>query len=452
VSTALASLFSEHGGIPDRAQEARYGEALVISRRKAEVLALVAAAAFWLPVAGYAQITSDAASQQPAAPAPVQAGFHDGFFIESADGNTRLNIGMLEQTDGRFFVDESQPLTSTFLIRKARPTFTGRILKYFDFKIMPDFGNGTAVLQDAYVDIRFSPKFRVRSGKDKMPVGYEWMIGDAYVLFPERSFVTDLVPNRDVGVQVQGDLFGDRISYAGGVVNGVPDGTSSTTDVDTNGGKDVLGRIVVTPFRSTPTSSRPLDGLGFQIGGSAGRESGALPTFRTPAQQPFFSYDHDATASGTRTRFTPAVFYYHNQFGGYAEYVRSAQTVARNGLETDVANHAWEATGSYLLTGEAATEGIVRPKRDFDPQAGRWGAVQLLARYATLSVDRDAFAAGLAAAGASREARSLGLGVNWYPNPYIKIYGSFERTTFRVDAGSAQPAEHVIIFRTQLAF
>jgi phosphate-selective porin OprO/OprP len=424
----------------------------MISPRRADVVVLVAAAVLWLPASGEGQTTSDAGSQQAAASAPLQVGFHDGFFIETADGNTRLNIGLLAQTDGRFFVDESQPPTNTFLIRKVRPTFTGRIMKYFDFRVMPDFGNGTSVIQDANFDIRFSPKFRVRSGKDKVPVGYEWMIGDAYVVFPERSFVTDLVPNRDVGIQALGDLAGDRISYAGGVFNGVPDGTSSTTDTDTNRGKDVLGRIVVTPFRSTPTSSRAIDGLGFQVGGSAGRESGALPTFRTPAQQPFFSYGHDATASGTRTRITPAVFYYHNEFGAYAEYARSAQKVALNGIETDVANHAWEVTGSYLLTGEAARPGIVRPKRDFDPEAGHWGAIQLMARYARLSVDPDAFAAGLAAAGSSQEAKSLGLGVNWYPNPYIKIYGTFERTTFRVDAGVAQPAEHVIIFRTQLAF
>ena len=423
-----------------------------MSRTRAEVLALAAVAACWLPTPGYAQTTSDAGGLQPTAAAPLHAGFQDGFFIEAADGNTRLTIGMLAQTDGRFFVDESAPDIGTFLIRKARPTFTGRVFKYFDFKVMPDFGNGTSVLQDGYFDIHFSPKFRIRSGKDKTPVGYEWMIGDAYVVFPERSFVTDLVPNRDVGVQVQGDLAGDTISYAGGVFNGVPDGTSSTTDLDINSGKDVLGRIVVTPFRSTSTSSRPIDGLGFQIGGSAGRESGSLPTFRTPSQQSFFSYGHDAAATGTRTRITPAVFYYHSQFGGYAEYVRSAQTVTLNGLETNVANHAWEVTGTYLLTGEAAGAGIVRPRRDFDPEAGGWGAIQLLARYQTLTVDRNAFAAGLAAAGSNRVAQSLGLGVNWYPNPYIKIYGTFERTTFQADAGGAGPAEHVIIFRTQLAF
>jgi phosphate-selective porin OprO and OprP len=412
---------------------------------------LCAVLAVLRPVPGRAQ-TSEALAEPPAAQAPFHVGFEDDFFIESADGNTRLNIGLLEQTDGRFFVDQSPAPANTFLIRKARPTFTGRIMKYFDFKVMPDFGNGTSVLQDAYLEIRFSPSFRFRSGKDKVPVGFEWMIGDAYVLFPERSLATDLVPDRDVGVEVVGDLAGNRISYQGGVFNGIPDGTSSTTDVDTNGAKDILGRIIVTPFRSGPAPTRPIEGLGFHVGASVGRQTGDLPAFRTPGQESFFRYDKGAAANGTRTRVTPAAFYYYRAFGAYAEYVRSAQTIARNGSNTDVANHAWEVTTSYLLTGEAATPGIVRPRRNFDAETGRWGAVQLLARYAVLKVDRDAFVTGLAAAGSGQEARSFGVGVDWYPTPYIKLYGTFDRTTFPGDTRDGRPAENAIIFRTQFAF
>src|SRR5207253_5071630 len=99
---------------------------------------------------------------------------------------------------------------------------------------MPDFGNGGTTLQDAYFDLRFSPGFRVRTGKDKTPVGYELLMGDAYLFFPERALPSSPVPNRDVGVQVQGDVAAAKLSYAAGVFNGIPDATSSTTDVDTN--------------------------------------------------------------------------------------------------------------------------------------------------------------------------------------------------------------------------
>jgi phosphate-selective porin OprO/OprP len=308
------------------------------------------------------------------------------------------------------------------------------------------------VLEDAYFDIRFSPKFRVRSGKDKTPIGYELMVGDAYVLFPERSLVSSLVPNRDIGIQVQGDLAAQRVSYAAGVFNGVPDGSNSLTELDPNSSKDLVGRIVVSPFRSTQSPDRAIHNLGFQVGGSTGHELGALPAFRTSAQQTYFSYASGAAASGNRTRVSPAVFYYYKEFGGYAEYARSAQQITRGGRQTDVANHAWEATASYLLTGEAASEGIVRPRSDFDPATGHWGALQLIARYATLTVDPDAFTAGLAAAGASQQAKSFAIGANWYPNAYIKLYGTFERTMFDGQASGGRPAENVIVFRTQLGF
>src|SRR4051812_8406465 len=131
------------------------------------VVAVAAAALFWCSRPAFAQAGPSAAgAQQAAAAAPPQAGFDDGFFIQTANGDTRLVFGMVAQTDGRFSLDDPPQTTNTFTIRKLRPTFTGRIAKYFEFKIDPDFGNGAAVLVDAYFDIRFSTWFRVRSGKD----------------------------------------------------------------------------------------------------------------------------------------------------------------------------------------------------------------------------------------------------------------------------------------------
>src|SRR5216684_4602029 len=209
-------------------------------------IAATMSAAFigWAAAPAYAQAAASAqtATTSPPPAAPLQEGFQDGFFVESADGDNRLVVGIVAQTDGRFDLDDTKPIINTFTIRKIRPTFSGRVAKYFDFKVMPDFGNGTAVVQDAYVDIRFSPKFRVRTGKDKTPVGYELLEGDAFLLFPERALASSLVPNRDIGVQVQGDL-SQKLFYAAGIVNGTPDGSSSTTELDTNNTKDLAGRV-----------------------------------------------------------------------------------------------------------------------------------------------------------------------------------------------------------------
>jgi phosphate-selective porin OprO/OprP len=406
------------------------------------VLTVATAAVLSIPAAVFAQAPS------PPAP-PFTAGWQDGFVVQSSNSDYRLVLGLTAQADGRFSLDDPLPIVNTFTIRKMRPTLSGRVAKYFDFKVMPDFGNGTAVLLDAYFDIRFSPKLRVRAGKDKTPVGYELLQGDPYLLFPERALASSLVPNRDVGFQVQGDL-SPRFYYAAGIFNGVPDASSSTTDVDPNNRKDFAGRFVWQPFRSAPPAGA-LNGLGLQIGGSAGNQAGPLPSFRTSVGQTYFSYAAGAAARGDRRRLSPAVFYYYKSFGVFAEYMRSTQAVTRAGTGADVTNQAWDVTGSIVLTGEPAGDRGVRPTNGFDPANGHWGALQLVARYSALTVDREIFDRGFAAATASRKARSFTLGANWYPVAFIKYYATFERTSF--DGGNApRPAENVILFRAQVAF
>jgi phosphate-selective porin OprO/OprP len=387
-----------------------------------------------------------AAAPAPPAPLPV-AGWNEGFFLQTPDGANRLQLGAILQTDGRFALHDPLPITNTFALRKARAIFSGRVGRYFDFRVMPEFAGSTTIL-DAYFDIRFSPKLRLRSGKDKTPIGYELLVSDPTLIFPERSLVSQLVPNRDVGFQALGDLAGGRLFYSGGIFNGNPvDGTSGTTDADTNDGKDVAGRVVFMPFRLAKASR--FANFGIHLGGSTGRQPGALPAYRTSIGQIFFSYAPTAAAAGTRTRLTPAVFLYSGRFGGFAEYVRTTAEVLRNPTTTEIANQAWNLTATYVVTGEATSDRGVRPREPFDPAAGHWGALQAVARYGELTVDDDVFAAGLAAPNASRRARQLTLGANWYMHNYVKVYATYERFTFD---GGARHAENSIVFRTQLAF
>jgi phosphate-selective porin OprO/OprP len=404
----------------------------------------VTAAAILLAVPAHAQTPP-----APPPPPPITAGWNDGFLIQSADGNNRLQFGVTIQADGRFSLDDPSPFTDTFLMRKARPTLSGRVSRYFDFKLMPELAGGNAQLLDGYFDIRLSTAFRIRSGKDKTPVGYELLLGDSTLIFPERSVVSLLVPNRDVGFQVLGEVAAGKVLYSGGVFNGQPvDGSSSTTDADSNDGKDLAGRIVVMPFKSAKTPASLLNNFGFHLGASTGNQNGALPSFRTSAGQTIFTFV-STTADGRRNRITPAVFIYAKRFGAYAEYARSSQDVAHNAVKTTIANHAWEVTASYVLTGEAASDRGVRPNAAFDPQAGHWGAVQIAARYGEFTLDDAIFAGGLAGPDAVRTAHQAGATIDWYLTNYIKLYGAFERFTFN---DGVRDAEHSIIFRTQLAF
>jgi phosphate-selective porin OprO/OprP len=399
------------------------------------------------------------AQAPPPAPAPpprITAG-QDGFAIESASGDYRLQFGVLLHGDGRFALDdENEQIVDTFASRRARPYLRGRLARRFEFYLNPDFAGGTLVVQDAYLDTIFAAPFRIRVGKGKTPFGMERLHSASNMLFMERALPNALVPNRDVGVQVLGDIKGGLVSYLGGVMNGVADGASA--DVDTADGKDVAGRFIVRPFTNR-AATHPARGLGLGISGTAGTAAGAaaLSVLRTQImQQPFFTYAvaSGVVADGTRTRYSPQAWYFHKAFGGWVEYVHTSTPVRRGTITEDVASDAWQVAGSWVLTGENATDAAngIRPRNTFDFGNGHWGAFQVAARYHELAVEDSAFTLGLAAAGASGSAEAWTVGLNWYLTANLRYEANFERTVFDDDPEGPRPAENGLAFRLQLYF
>ena len=387
------------------------------------------------------------------APPPVTAGWQDGFYVQSANGDYRLQFGVLAHLDGRFAIeDTAEAVNDTFVVRRLRSSLRGRLARRFEFFVNPDFGLGTLVVQDAYVDTVFSPAVRLRFGKAKSPFGFERLQVVGNMLFFERASPTAIAPNRDVGVQVLGETLGGRLGYLGGVMNGVPDGASS--DIDNGDGKDVVGRLVVKPF-ATDKGSR-LQELMLGLSASAGSQTGsaALPAYRTASlQQPYFAY-LGAQADGVRTRYSPHAAYYYKAFGGWFEYVRSELPVRKGDVVEVMEHEAWQIAGSFMLTGEHPSDGSapVRPRANFDFGDGHYGAVQIAARYHALIVDEDAFALGFAAPGSSRTAKAWTLGVNWYLTPNVRYVFNFERTAFDDNGTGTRAPENALVFRTQVNF
>jgi phosphate-selective porin OprO and OprP len=371
------------------------------------------------------------------------------FVIQTDNGDNQIQVGLLIQMDGRFAVADSQGnVLDTFLLRRVRPILQGRIARVFEFYVNPDFAGGAVNLRDMYFDTRFSDAFRIRVGKAKAPFGIERLHGAAGLLFVERALPTTVVPDRDIGVQVLGDVAGGVFSYQGALMNGVVDG--GTQDLDTNTAKDLVGRIVVRPWRRN--RRHPLAGLGVALAGSHGLQPTALPVFRTAGFQTFFSYS-GAVGEGDRRRVSPQAFYYRGPFGGFGEYVRSTGAIRKESVAAGIDHTAWQVAASWVLTGEPATDrGVARPNVPFDPATGGWGALQIAIRYNQLAVDREAVTLGFAAPDASRKAQAIAVGANWYLNPFIKWVLNAERTVFDGDADGPRQPENAVLLRTQIAF
>ena len=140
-----------------------------------------------------------------------------------------------------------------------RPILTGSVGKYYNFNITPDFGQGKVTLQDAYINMTYWDYASLRTGKFKAPLDLERLQSDRDLEFSERSEIQNLVPNRDTGADLHGRLLDGRVFYDAALMNGVPNNTAAdTTDLDTNDGKDFVGRIFATPVRTQrkPSGSR----------------------------------------------------------------------------------------------------------------------------------------------------------------------------------------------------
>ncbi len=410
----------------------------------------------------------DAAARQKSA--PVITASEKGFGIKSADGQFEYRLRGLAQLDYRHF-DGSGPASSIydgFLARRIRPTFEGTVHGKYGFRFTPEFaesGDGSATsgiaqnkarVVDAYLDIRHNPEASIRIGKFKPFVGLERLQSGGDIKFIERSYVSNnILPNRDLGISLYGDVADKKLSYAVGVFNGVKDGGENFTAQDENQAKDIAARIFATPLAGTESA---LAGLGVGIAGTWSNSStNGLASYKTPGQAyNFFSYASASSANGKRNRLSPQAYYYRGPLGVIAEYAVVDQAVKNSSGADSLKNDAWQLAASLLLTGEDASCRGVKPYSPFRPGAdGGWGAVEILARYQENRLDDKASAYADTAKGYATAARTWGIGLNWYLNESSRVAINYDLTAFdNVRTGTVLKGdtEQFLVARYQLAF
>ena len=141
-------------------------------------------------------------------------------------------------------------------------------------------------------------------------------------------------------------------------------------------------------------------------------------------------------------------------FGLLGEYVVSAVNVraAAAGPKTELRNKAWQLAGGYVLTGEHSAFGGVVPATNFDPAAGTWGAFEVVARYAQLDVDDNAFPTLAAASTSADAAKSAAVGVNWYLSKAVRASFDYYHTRFTLPAGAPAVSSTPFLRQNEQAF
>lgn len=393
-----------------------------------------------------------------------------GLIISSPDKNLTVGLRAYAQLDSRFFLgDDDSTGTDSFLARRLRPILEGTAYKDFYWRIMPDFAGGSTRIFDAYLDYRYTDALKFRAGKFKPPVGLERLQSATDTFFIERGLPTNLVPTRDYGFQVFGDVIPETLEYQLGIFNGVADLGNGDGDEDDR--KDIAARIFTQPFRRTDIAL--LQGLGLGIGGSFGDRLGSptrsnlkpmLGDYRSPGQQTIFRYragsasQDDATfaastvyANGRESRIAPQAYWYYYSFGVLAEYAKTSQEVTLDANSATLDHDAWQVAVSWAVTGEDVNfKGGIRPASRFDPANGGWGALQIVARIGAFDLDDDSFPLYADIARSVTEASSTGIGLNWYLNDNVQLWLDYDYTTFDGGATSGdRDTEQVLFTRFQ---
>jgi phosphate-selective porin OprO/OprP len=390
----------------------------------------------------------------------VKAG-PDGFALTSADKTAELKLRGLMQFDGRFGVEDDKD-TDTWLFRRLRPTFEGKIGD-IAWRITPEFANDDADLVDGYIDYTLPTQSFTgpnpvvfRAGQFKGPVGLERLQSGSAIVFLERAFPTELLPNRDRGLELYTNAFDKRLSFELAATNGTADGRDATNS-DFDGEPEINARVFF----------EPVPGIGFGVAGTHGQKfsendvrtasasnaQAFLPRYRSPAQATIFQYNTGAIADGDHTRFTPQAYAYVGPFGVMAEYAESDQQV---GFETEdltldnenFTNKAAQITAVWAITGEPENyKGFIKPINSY-------GAWELAARWSTLEIDDKAFDLGFSDPTKNvQKADEWALGVNWTVTQNLKVLTNYTHTSFDGGAKNGdREDEEVISTRLQLNY
>ena len=242
--------------------------------------------------------------------------------------------------------------TSTFLDRKVRLDLIAIFDHLVGLRYQAELGATGYAIQDAYAFIKADPALQVQLGKFKVPIGLERLQNDTDNLFVERALPTDLVPNRDLGVELNGAPW-IGVNYAVALTGGTPDNwtPNNTDDQSLTNGKEASGRFFLTPFKNDDSF---LKDLGFGVAGSwswnVNWNTNAYPNYFVTSlgQQQFFAYRTGVAPQGDFYHWSPQLYFSQGPFGLLGEYVQSIQDVGTSTATAVNLTHQAVAIGGFL--------------------------------------------------------------------------------------------------------
>ncbi len=368
--------------------------------------------------------------------------FAGGYFsLSDEDDEFVLNIQNMLVADGTFLDRQEAPTRQKgFNIPFQRLYLYGNITKNWEYQISEQSSLGSFNLLDLLVNVHYDDRIMFKFGRFLAPFYYQ-----DYATFPmlvptiSYSSLFQFSAQRQVGAMIWGKVAKNRMQYQIGVFNGIPDGYF---DFDTH--KDFAGSLTFTPFMQDDREW--LQNLGFGVSTETGRQDYRLNRVEnlsfiagagspsTNSQYvnangiPFFKYNSDVVALGERTRIAPHLFWY-GRFSFLGEYVIQSRTLADPFTRGISVQRGFYVQTSYFLTGERNTgDGTggfptIIPNRPLNVSQGEYGigAWEIAAQFSELNVGDGDIRRGFADPKWATRLDELMVGVNWWPNKYVRV-------------------------------
>jgi len=400
-----------------------------------------------------------------------------GLQIESADGNFKFKVSGRLQADANFHdsdlyypsaggvANTSKPTYANdgTELRRARLRFNGTLYKDWDFIFEGDFAKNGVSIKDAFMEYKGFDKIgTIVLGHQKQLFSNELWASSNDILFMERSLMNVLnnpTAERAIGASFQSHgedwyagigVFGDSI--------GVNTSTTSSNHIGVTEGWGTSARATWAPINEKDRM------IHLGLAGNYRKTDTTHGTLGNSA----LSYKYQTTnMSGLNllnysTNDVQDIRQIGLELGGmYGPWSILGEYTSNWMDTTSTTTPSFNYDGYYIetaysLTGEsrkyAAEEGKfkrLKPKNNFSPANGNWGAFELAARYAAVNMnDEDRQNGALT---------NMSIGLNWYMNENIRFMADFTKS-LSLKNGAMVPASgdtsdlDVYQFRGQWAF
>lgn len=371
--------------------------------------------------------------------------------ISSADGRFSAELRLAAQYDQAYYMQSARArslslgpdLSSGGDFRRLQFGIQGKLFGVWSYAVKMDYGSGGATgiekpghLQQAYIEYDGLRPFLLRIGDHSAATGLDEATSGSDLLLLERAAPSDLARHmassgRDaIEMLYEGDRWLASLAFTDGKVQ--------------SGGFFDEQQALVARLAYSPVATDRWHWVVSLAGSDVFRPGDVGPASNSP--RPFkLSISAELAVDDSGTQFVSvsepnvtdawswnleSAVRHDNVMAqaGYYKYgidLRGQTTMRGEGFD------GWYAEGSWVLSGEdrgwsTSKAGFTNPKprANFDPASGDWGAWEVAGRFSTVNLNDHAGPAGAALpVGGVRggEQRIATIGLNWYPNTALKF-------------------------------